>query len=160
MDAGHGAVVHGFLDFFLRRTERIVDHRLVLMVAAVALGFLHTEYFGADLGTGFAADAGILVDNGNTGHDEFLSFGGREASKTEVYGLLYYLGRLISRNFSRFQVAFFASPCATSVLCSGAGIARSKYQEPDSSFEYMQPRKSSIHRFHRFSQSKIKNLDE
>jgi hypothetical protein len=73
MDTGDRAVVHRFFDFFLGRPEGIVDHRLVLMVPPFAFGFLHAEYFRADLGTGFAADAGILIDNGDAGHVEFLS---------------------------------------------------------------------------------------
>jgi hypothetical protein len=119
VDAGHGAIVHGRLDFFLWSAEGVVDHRLVFVVATLTLGFLHAKDLGADLGTGFATDAGILIDNRYAGHDAFLSFWDMTAIEMIEYGFLYYLGSIISRKFSPFRTVFFASPAADSVLFSG-----------------------------------------
>jgi hypothetical protein len=44
------------------------------MVVVVVAG--HAEDFGADQGTDFAADAGVLVNGGNARHGNLLFMGG------------------------------------------------------------------------------------
>jgi hypothetical protein len=41
---------------------------MMVMIVVVVIP-LHLEDFRADLGTDFTADAGILIDNGDSGHD-------------------------------------------------------------------------------------------
>ena len=41
-----------------------MDDRLAMIMAVVMVIFVHPEYFGADLGADFAADAAIWVYSG------------------------------------------------------------------------------------------------
>jgi hypothetical protein len=70
VDAGRRAVIHRLFDLLFRCPGGIVDDRLVIvMIVTVVIIAFHLENFRADLGTDFTADAGILVDNGDSGHE-------------------------------------------------------------------------------------------
>jgi hypothetical protein len=65
------AAIHRFFDLFFRRAGGVVNNRLVIVVIMVVIVIIiafHLENFRADLGADFTADAGILVDDGGSGH--------------------------------------------------------------------------------------------
>jgi hypothetical protein len=66
MNAGHRAIVHGFLDLFHRGAGWIVDARLAVR--------LHFKNLRADVGADFTGDAGFFVDYGYAGHGIRIPF--------------------------------------------------------------------------------------